>query len=228
MTIIYKSNPLPGSTKEYMQVLLEFGKDNYNWQQNYWWYMIFYKEEKIIRKVIKPKEQIEEKLYYNESFVKWACSYYKDIEEKFRDWREARKQCGKFKPFTDKSEKVTWNKISKFPKPVVEEMLDIATTQSYGRLYDLESYQIEKIMWPLREQKRIEESKLEWFIDEEEKKKAELERNQINSLIKSNPKIREEAEKYMQEKFPKLEWMYKEKMLTAKMASIAKYYLNNK
>lgn len=174
----------------------------------------------------KPKEKIEEKLYYNESFVKWCCSYYKDIEEKYNDWRQQRKECGKFKPYTERNEKVTFNKLSKFPKPIAEEMLDKAIAWSWGRLIELESYEVEKIMKPLRQKKHKEEQEREGFATDEQKQQAELERQKIQDYIKQNPSIREQARLFVEEKHSSLQWKYKDSMITAKMAKIAKDLLN--
>ena len=218
--IKYKVEKTPNNPKEYLEILKTRWINNWEWQQDKFWYMIFYKKETIPKKTT-PKEQIEEKLYYSESFVKGCCSYYKDIETLFKDWREQRKECKQFKPYTERSEKVTWNKISKFPKAIVEEMLNKAITWSWGRLIDLESYEIEKIMLPVRNERRKEEAKLEWFTTQDDKIQAERRKKQIQDYINANPWIRIEATLFVEEKHSNLEWVYKEKMITAKMASIA-------
>jgi len=52
--------------------------------------MIFYK--KVVTQGTKTQKVIEEeKLYFNENLVKGCCSYYKDIEELYSDWRKQRK-----------------------------------------------------------------------------------------------------------------------------------------
>lgn len=51
--------------------------------------------------------------------------------------------------------------------------------------------------------------------------KAELRKRQIQDYINAHPEIRKEATLFVEEKHSNLEWVYKEKMITAKMASIA-------
>lgn len=91
MTIIYKSHTLPDTTKEYMQVLLDFGKSNWKWQQNYNWYMIFYKQEKktITQNIDNESpEYIEFITAYRKINNKWSYDdrlinkYHKAIKEK--------------------------------------------------------------------------------------------------------------------------------------------------
>lgn len=82
-------------------------------------------------------------------------------------------------------------------------------------------YEVEKIMQPIREKKKLEEKKLEWFVSTEDKQKAELKKRQIQDYINAHPEIKKEATLFVEEKHSNLEWVYKEKMITAKMASIA-------
>ena len=218
--IKYEVEKTPNNPKEYLEILKTRWANNWEWQQDKFWYMIFYK--KVTTQGTKTQKLIEEeKLYFNENLVKGCCSYYKDIEELYSDWRKQRKSTWKFQVFNERSEKVTWNKISKFPKAIVEEMLKNAIQWSWGRLIDLTSAEAEKIMQPIREQKKLEEKKLEWFVSPEDKQKAELRKKQIQDYINANPWIRKEATLFVEEKHSNLEWIYKEKMITAKMASIA-------
>ena len=218
--IKYKVEKTPDNPKEYLEILKTRWEDNWIWQQDKFWYMIFYK--KVVTQATRTKKVVEEeKLYFNEWFIAWCCSYYKDIEELYSDWRKQRSSTWKFQVFNERSEKVTWNKISKFPKPIVEEMLRNAIQWSWGRLIDLTSQEAEKIMQPIREKKKLEEKKLEWFVSTEDKQKAELRKRQIQDYINTNPWIRKEATLFVEEKHSNLEWVYKEKMITAKMASIA-------
>ena len=198
-----------------------------------WWFLNCINGDKMIwsKKIVKtriitPKESIEEKLYYNETFVKWCCSYYKEIEEKYKDWRDQRKECGKFKPYTERSEKVEFGKISKFPKLVVEEMLSKAITWSWGRLVVLESYEVEKIMQPLRDTLHKEQKKLEGFDTDEEKKQAEVLKWRIEDYIKSHPQLKQEAVKYVTEKFPNLNAQAHEKMIKTRCAMMANNIIN--
>ena len=218
--IKYEVEKTPDNPKEYLEILKTRWTNNWEWQQDKFWYMIFYKKETTPKKTT-PKEQIEEKLYYSESFVKGCCSYYKDIETLFKDWREQRKECKQFKPYTERSEKVTWNKISKFPKPVVEEMLNKAITWSWGRLIDLESYEIEKIMLPVRNERRKEEAKLEWFTSAEDKQKAEQERLKIENIIRNNPSLQKQAEVYVLDKFPNMVKQMQDKMIYTRVRMLA-------
>lgn len=62
--IQYKTNKTPATPKEYLEMLQEMWNDNYMWQQDKFWYSIFYK--KIIWKIdrekkdaIKTKEWLE-------------------------------------------------------------------------------------------------------------------------------------------------------------------------
>lgn len=218
--IKYEVEKTPNNPKEYLEILKTRWEDNWIWQQDKFWYMIFYK--KVVTQATRTKKVVEEeKLYFNEWFVAWCCSYYKDIEELYSDWRKQRSSTWKFQVFNERSEKVTWNKISKFPKPIVEEMLRNAIQWSWGRLIDLTSQEAEKIMQPIREKKKLEEKKLEWFVSTEDKQKAELRKKQIQDYINAHPEIRKEATLFVEEKHSNLEWVYKEKMITAKMASIA-------
>lgn len=218
--IKYEVEKTPNNPKEYLEILKTRWEDNWIWQQDKFWYMIFYK--KVVTQETRTKKVVEEeKLYFNEWFVAWCCSYYKDIEELYSDWRKQRSSTWKFQVFNERSEKVTWNKISKFPKPIVEEMLKNAIQWSWGRLIDLTSQEAEKIMQPIREKKKLEEKKLEWFVSTEDKQKAELRKRQIQDYINAHPEIRKEATLFVEEKHSNLEWVYKEKMITAKMASIA-------
>ena len=218
--IKYEVEKTPNNPKEYLEILKTRWINNWEWQQDKFWYMIFYK--KVTTQGTKTQKVVEEeKLYFNEWLVKGCCSYYKDIEELYLDWRKQRKSTWKFQVFNERSEKVTWNKISKFPKAIVEEMLKNAIQWSWGRLIDLTSAETEKIMQPIREKKKLEEKKLEWFVSEEDKQKAELRKKQIQDYINNNPWIRKEATLFVEEKHSNLEWVYKEKMITAKMASIA-------
>jgi len=218
--IKYEVEKTPNNPKEYLEILKTRWINNWEWQQDKFWYMIFYK--KVTTQGTKTQKVVEEeKLYFNEWLVKGCCSYYKDIEELYLDWRKQRKSTWKFQVFNERSEKVTWNKISKFPKAIVEEMLKNAIQWSWGRLIDLTSQEAEKIMQPIREKKKLEEKKLEWFVSEEDKQKAELRKKQIQDYINNNPWIRKEATLFVEEKHSNLEWVYKEKMITAKMASIA-------
>lgn len=218
--IKYEVEKTPSNPKEYLEILKTRWEDNWIWQQDKFWYMIFYK--KVVTQATRTKKVVEEeKLYFNEWFVAWCCSYYKDIEELYSDWRKQRSSTWKFQVFNERSEKVTWNKISKFPKPIVEEMLRNAIQWSWGRLIDLTSQEAEKIMQPIREKKKLEEKKLEWFVSTEDKQKAELRKKQIQDYINAHPEIRKEATLFVEEKHSNLEWVYKEKMITAKMASIA-------
>ena len=203
-----------------LKAITEFWKDNWLYQNELDWILIFYK--KVTTQATRTQKLIEEeKLYFNENLVKGCCSYYKDIEELYSEWRKQRKSTWKFQVFNERSEKVTWNKISKFPKAIVEEMLKNAIQWSWGRLIDLTSAETEKIMQPIREKKKLEEKKLEWFVSPEDKQKAELRKKQIQDYINNNPWIRKEATLFVEEKHSNLEWVYKEKMITAKMASIA-------
>ena len=218
--IKYEVEKTPNNPKEYLEILKTRWINNWEWQQDKFWYMIFYK--KVTTQGTKTQKVVEEeKLYFNEWLVKGCCSYYKDIEELYLDWRKQRKSTWKFQVFNERSEKVTWNKISKFPKAIVEEMLKNAIQWSWGRLIDLTSAETEKIMQPIREKKKLEEKKLEWFVSEEDKQKVELRKKQIQDYINANPGIRKEATLFVEEKHSNLEWVYKEKMITAKMASIA-------
>lgn len=218
--IKYEVEKTPNNPKEYLEILKTRWEDNWIWQQDKFWYMIFYK--KVVTQATRTKKVVEEeKLYFNEWFIAWCCSYYKDIEELYSDWRKQRSSTWKFQVFNERSEKVTWNKISKFPKPIVEEMLRNAIQWSWGRLIDLTSQEAEKIMQPIREKKKLEEKKLEWFTSTEDKQKAELRKRQIQDYINAHPEIRKEATLFVEEKHSNLEWVYKEKMITAKMASIA-------
>lgn len=218
--IKYEVEKTPNNPKEYLEILKTRWINNWEWQQDKFWYMIFYK--KVTTQGTKTKKVVEEeKLYFNESLVKGCCSYYKDIEELYSDWRQQRKSTWKFQVFNERSEKVTWNKISKFPKPIVEEMLKNAIQWSWGRLIDLTSAEAEKIMQPIREKKKLEEKKLEWFTTQDDKIQAERRKKQIQDYINKNPGIRIEATLFVEEKHSNLEWIYKEKMITAKMASIA-------
>ena len=218
--IKYEVEKIPDNPKEYLEILKARWINNWEWQQDKFWYMIFYK--KVVTQATRTQKLIEEeKLYFNENLVKNYYSYYKDIEELYSDWRKQRKSTWKFQVFNERSEKVTWNKISKFPKAIVEEMLKNAIQWSWGRLIDLTSAETEKIMQPIREKKKLEEKKLEWFVSEEDKQKAELRKKQIQDYINNNPWIRKEATLFVEEKHSNLEWVYKEKMITAKMASIA-------
>ena len=100
-------------------------------------------------------------------------------------------------------------------------MLKNAIQWSWGRLIDLTSSEAENIMQPIREKKLLEQKKSEWFSTEDEKRKAEIRKKQIQDYINTHPEIRKEATLFVEEKHSSLEWVYKEKMITAKMASIA-------
>lgn len=180
--------------------------------------------KRIIKQIRKtpPKEQIEEKLYYNENYIKGCCYYYKEIESLYKDWREQRKECNKFKPYTIRNEKITFNKISKYPKTIVEEMLNKAITWSWGRIIELEAYEIEKIMQPLREEKRKEEIKLEWFSNESEKQEAEKMKQEIEKVIKQNPQLEKEAKDHVINKFPTLTEQLQEKMIYTRIRLLAR------
>lgn len=214
MEIQYRTSP---SNLDY---LTPMGQEGRQLIQIYQDKMIWSRPVKVKRKA-KPKEQIEEKIYYNEQFVSGACSYYKEIHTLYSDWRDQRKECGKFKPYTERNEKVTFNKISKFPKQVAIEMLEKAIAWSWGRLIELESYEIEKIMWPLREQKAKEERKLEWFTNETEKQQAEQKKQQIENYIKNHPELKQEAKDHVLEKFPTLEPKLQDKMVETRMRLLA-------
>jgi len=162
--------------------------------------------------------------------VKGLCSFYKDLEELYFEWVKSRANNDKqnFVQFNESSEKSAWKKLWQFPKPVAEEMLRIAAAQAYGRIYDISEQETSKIMEPLRQKKQQEEIKREWFKTDEEKEKAEQKRNEIKDYIKNNPSIKEESRLFVEEKHPNLQGKYKESMINAKMASIAKYKLTNK
>ena len=63
-----------------LKAITEFWKDNWLYQNELDWILIFYK--KVTTQATRTQKLIEEeKLYFNEWLVKGCCSYYKDIEE---------------------------------------------------------------------------------------------------------------------------------------------------
>lgn len=164
--------------------------------------------------------------YFSENTVKWLCSFYKDLEELYFEWVKNRAECGKFKPFNETSEKSAWKKLWKFPKPVAERMLEVASAQSYGRIYDISEQEKEEIMKPLREEKHKEEQKRQWFTTDQEKLQAEKKKQRIEEIIRKNPQFKEEARKYIQEKNPKVTWRPQEILIEARVAMMANNLLN--
>ena len=61
-------------------------------------------------------------------------------------------------------------------------MLEVASAQSYGRIYDISEQEREQIMKPLREEKLKEEQNREGFDTEEDKQKAEQLKQKIEDL----------------------------------------------
>lgn len=185
------------------------------------------REIKKTRTPVKPKEpQKAVTKYFNENTVKWLCSFYKDLEEAYFDWVRVRAECGKFKEFSDVSEKSAWKKLGSFPKPVAESMLENAGSSCYWKIYDLTDWETTKILEPIRQEKQKVERKREGFDTDDEKKQAEVLKNKIQDYIKSNPSIKEEARLFVEEKHSSLSWVYKDKMIQTKMASLANNIIN--
>lgn len=204
-------------------------------EEMYWlWYRLAYYDKEVqisvwdkkvtVRKTKSKEPQQPITKYFNENLVKWMCSYYKDLEDTYFEWIQNRAKCGKFKEFNESSEKSAWKKLWENPKPVAEKMLEIAASMSYGRIYDLQSYEKEAILQPLREEKQKEEDELQWFSDEEEKQKAELEKARIEEVIKNNPQLEIEAREYVIKWFPKVLWQARETMIRARVAMMAKEF----
>lgn len=189
-------------------------------------YSIWDREIKKKRTITNKEPQKIITIYFSEHTVKWLCGFYKDLEELYFEWVKNRAECGKFKPFNETSEKSAWKKLWQFPKPVAERMLEVASAQSYGRIYDISEQEREQIMKPLREKKHREEKKMEGFETEEDKQKAELRKQQIEEVIRNNPQFREEARRYIQENNPKVVWKYQETMIQARIAMMANDLLN--
>jgi hypothetical protein len=101
-------------------------------------------------------------------------------------------------------------------------MVDNAWASCYGKIYPLQEYEIEKIMTPVREERRIEQAKETWFTDEEEKKEAEKEKARIEEVIKNNPQLEKEAREHVLEKFPNLAPQMQDKMIFTRIRMLAK------
>lgn len=209
------------------KILNEFWKEDWQLIQILDNKMYWSRPVKKTRTIKNKEPQKPVTTYFSELVVKGHCSYYKDIEEQYFEWVKVRADCGKFKPFNESSEKSAWKKLWKHPKPVAERMLEVASAQSYGMLYDLSESDVSKIMEPLRQEKQKEEMKLQWFVSEEDKQKAEREKQRIQQYIINNPSIKEQARLFVEEKHSSLSGMYKDKMITARIAKIAKDNLDN-
>ena len=187
------------------------------------------REIKKKRTPAKPKEpQKAVTTYFSELVVKGHCSFYKDLENQYFEWikRRADNDKKKFVQFNESSEKSAWKKLWQFPKPVAERMLEAASAQAYGMIYDLSDWEISKIMEPLRQAQQKEEIKREWFSTDEEKKQAEVLKWRIEDYIKSHPQLKQEAVKHVTEKLPNLVWKYKEKAIDSKIRMMANNIIN--
>jgi hypothetical protein len=101
-------------------------------------------------------------------------------------------------------------------------MLEVASAQSYGMLYDLSEWDVSKILEPLRLEKQKSEMKREWFTTDDEKNKAEALRNEIKDYIEANPSIRTEAKEYVFNLWLNMNPQATEKMIETRCAMIAK------
>jgi len=83
--IKYKSQPIPTTPKEYLNMLKNMWEDNWSWQQDKFWLSIFYKEVKKIKKAIswkETKERLEFITYYRKNITnKW--SYWDSLIRKY-------------------------------------------------------------------------------------------------------------------------------------------------
>lgn len=210
------------------RVLPQFGKE---WRQliqildnkMYW-------SRPIKKTVTRTKRQPQKIIttYFSENTVKWLCSFYKDLEKQYFKWIEKRAENDKqnFVQFNESSEKMAWKKLWQFSKPVAERMLEVASAQAYGRIYDISEQEKEEIMKPLREEKHKEEQKREWFTTQEDKQKAEQNKQRIKEIIRQNPQFKEEARRYIQENNPKVSWRPQEILIEARVAMMANNLLN--
>lgn len=199
----------------------------------YWlWFRLAYYDKDLKISVwdreIKKKRTIKTKepqkhitTYYNEGQVKWLCSFYKDLEDLYFDWLKVRSDCGEFKPFSDISEKSAWKKLGSVPKAVAKQMLDNSWASSYWKIYYLPSYEVEKIIQPIREAQRVEEKKLEGFVSDDELKQAEAKKRAIEEYIIQHPNLKEESRSHVLEKQPNLRPDLQEKMIYTRIRMLA-------
>ncbi len=208
-------------------------KDEVIWiLQKDWWGLCaisegkMYFRKKKTRTPAKPKEpQKAVTKYFDEHNTKWSCGFYKELEDAYFLWIKVRAECGKFKEFNEASEKSAWKKLWEFPRPVAEKMLEIAGSQAYGRIYDLQEWEISKIMEPLRVKKHKAEIKLEWFSTDDEKKQAEELRNNIKDYIDTHPELRTQAKEYVFNLGLNMNEQAREKMIHTRCAMMAKKQL---
>lgn len=210
------------------RVLRQFWKDGWQLIQILDWKM--YWSRPIKKTVTRTKKEPQKIIttYFSENTVKWLCSFYKDLEGLYFEWIEKRAKNDKqnFVQFNESSEKMAWKKLWQFPKPVAERMLEVASAQAYGRIYDISEQEKEEIMKPLREEKQKEKIKREWFTTDQEKLQAEQKRQKIKEIIRKNPQFKEKARKYIQEKNPKVTWRPQEILIEARVAMMANNLLN--
>ncbi len=184
----------------------------------YDWKMYF--KRRLIKPRAKPKV-FEEQDFYNKHYVKWACSYAfdPDFKELYLEWRKERKLSKSYKnPFNEASEKRVFKKLSKVTKKIAMAMLDNAIENKWLILYDLQEKEKEKIMMELRVKKSKEENK-EMSVDIE---KQEKELQKISEYVKSNPGIKEEARKYVDETSPNAEGVFRETLIKTRVRMIAR------
>lgn len=189
--------------------------------------------DKPIKKTVTRTKKEPQKIittYFSENTVRWLCSFYKDLENQYFKWIENRAKNDKqnFVQFNESSEKMAWKKLWQFPKPIAERMLEVASAQAHGRIYNISEQEKEEIMKPLREEKLKEEIKREWFTTDQEKLQAEQKRQRIKEIIRQNPHLKEEARRYIQQNNPKVTWRHQEILIEARVAMIANNLLNKK
>ena len=175
------------------------------------------------------KVEFQEELFYNKNYIKSCCSYVfdDDFQEAYKIWREERKLSPSYKTcYNEASEKRTFNKLSWKTKKIAIQMLENASANKWLALFDLDKKEEENILNKLKEENHKIEVKQQWINNEWEVEKIQEEKRKLNEFIENNPRIREEAKKFVDETYPWTIWAYRETLIMWKARTLAKKIIN--
>lgn len=217
---LFVKKKVPPENKE---IIEHWGKKGwiYTWEID--WELVFYRKKATTRKTRTQAMKEKEILFHNKTLIRSLCSYAFDDDflELYKWWRDERRLNPSYKWFTERSEKMFFLKLNKEPKIIALEMLKRAIEGKWLALVRLHEFEREKILEPIRLQKQREENERMWIKNEEDFKKQKNKEKELNEYIARNPRIKQEAKKYVEKHNPNVKWKWKATMIDVRSRIIA-------
>jgi len=187
--IVYTKEKTPETIKEYFELLQKMWADNYIWQQDKFWYCIFYKKETIKRTI--KQINFDDTLFYDKSKARQVCKFIDDpvFKEVYIEFRKTRKDKHK-DTMTERAELMLFKKLWQKHRLVAIDMLEEAIKHEWKSIYEDNKREAD-ILAKVRIEEQKEKERLE---DEKRKRESQAIREykqEIWELIKQTWKTKE-------------------------------------